>query len=304
MEKNNYLSIDGRLLQIFLAIYETNSVSRAAERFDLNQSTISYSLEKLRACLGDPLFVKVGRGITPTDRATMLVPHIKAQLAGLEGLISNPVFIPNLTDTRTTIAANVSELLPSFELLFRALKTAAPNMPLRLLDLGSRQNIAVFLDTAKADLVVSAKMRDYPVTLCAETLFSEKVVCYFDPETRGPITSLEDYYDANHASLDFGGKVISAVDQILDDHNRERKKRLQVSNVQALAQLVPGTDLVITMHEGFRHSVFSHLAYCQPPIEMPNIEFDMVWHRRVDHSDRSDWLRGITRRQMSMGFPS
>lgn len=302
MSSSSYLNLNGHLLQVFLAIYDTNSVSRAAERFDLNQSTISYSLEKLRECLGDPLFVKVGRGITPTDRAVMLVPHIRAQLAGLESLIGNPKFVPALDETRLSIAANVTELLPSFDRLYRALRNAAPKMPIRLLDLGSRQNTSKFLDTGKADLVVSAKMQDYPVTLCAETLFSEKIVCYYDPKMRGPITSLEDYYAASHATLDFGGKVASAVDGILDDESRERKKLLQVPNVQALAQLVPGTDLVVTMHAGFRDSVFSHLSFCDPPVIMRDISFDMVWHRRVNHSDRSNWLRLLVRQHMAAGF--
>ncbi len=302
MTEANYLNLNGHLLKVFLAIYDTNSVSKAAEKFDLNQSTISYSLEKLRDCLGDPLFVKVGRGIAPTDRAIMLVPHIRVQLAGLEGLVSNPKFQPNRDDTRITIASNVTEVLPQFDRLYRSIRENAPNMPVRFLDMGPRQNVGNLLDSGTADLVVTVRMQEYPVVLCAHTLFSEEMLCYYDSSVRGPITSANEYYEANHAALDFGGKSASAVDQILGDQSPQRNILLQAPNVHVLARLVGGTDLVVTMHAGFRDNEFAHLSHCKPPIIMHDIAFDMVWHRRANHSNRSIWLRNMTMKQLSTGF--
>ena len=38
----------GKQLSLFLAVYGTNSINRAAEQLGLSQSTVSYSFERLR----------------------------------------------------------------------------------------------------------------------------------------------------------------------------------------------------------------------------------------------------------------
>ena len=64
MKNFDTLRLDGHALRVFVAVCETGSVSKTADLFNLNQSTISHTLEKLRSAIGDPLFVKAGRGIT------------------------------------------------------------------------------------------------------------------------------------------------------------------------------------------------------------------------------------------------
>ena len=72
MKDFDFEKLDGQLLKTFLLILEENSVSVAAERLDVNQSTVSHSLNKLRRILGEPLFVRSGQGRTPTETALAL----------------------------------------------------------------------------------------------------------------------------------------------------------------------------------------------------------------------------------------
>jgi hypothetical protein len=67
----DHLRLDGNLLQFFVAVMETGSISNAAERLNLSQSAVSHQVEKLRAIVGDPLLVKSGRGIVATARAML-----------------------------------------------------------------------------------------------------------------------------------------------------------------------------------------------------------------------------------------
>lgn len=302
MDNHGYLNLNGHLLRIFLAIYDTNSVSRAAEEFDLNQSTISYSLDKLREHLGDPLFVKAGRGITPTDRAIMLAPHIRAQLAGLEGLVSSEVYRPKLDTRRVTIACNVVEMLPQCERLYRSIAKIAPDMPVRLLELGSRENIGKLLDSGSADLVLAVEMRQYPATLDSQPFFSADMRCYYDGEVRGAVESVDAYCSANHAVLDFGGDTKSLVDQFLEEKSLFRKKLLHAPNIAALEPLVRGTDLIVTMHSGYQNTLLSSLSSCELPMPFPELVFDMIWHRRSEHSARNIWLRNLAMTFMSEGM--
>ena len=165
MEKIDHSQLSGRLLELFIAIYDSSSVSAAASQFDLTQSTVSHSLAKLRACIGDPLFVKSGRGIVPTERASMLVPRIRAILADLEGLAETDIYAPGTDFRPITIAANVLEVMPMCLSLRRKIMEHAPYAPLRLLELGSRDNIETLLETRQVDLVVSVRPQQLAAAL-------------------------------------------------------------------------------------------------------------------------------------------
>lgn len=64
--------LDFRLLEAFLAVFETRSVGQAALRLRMSQPGLSTALARLRRILQDPLFVKTPRGMEPTTRAREL----------------------------------------------------------------------------------------------------------------------------------------------------------------------------------------------------------------------------------------
>ena len=82
MQNIDLFRLDGHSLRVFASVCETGSVSRTAELFSLNQSTISHTIDKMRAALGDPLFVKSGRGITPTEKALAVLPRVQKNPGG------------------------------------------------------------------------------------------------------------------------------------------------------------------------------------------------------------------------------
>src|SRR5689334_479543 len=68
------------LLATFLEIYRGGSLTAAAARRGLTQPAVSGQLAKLEKQLAEPLFVRGGRGVTPTPRADELArrvgPHV------------------------------------------------------------------------------------------------------------------------------------------------------------------------------------------------------------------------------------
>jgi hypothetical protein len=66
MSELDHLDLDGHLLRLLLAVVDEGSITRAAQRLGVTQSAVSHLLDKLRAIVGDPLFVKSGRGIVAT----------------------------------------------------------------------------------------------------------------------------------------------------------------------------------------------------------------------------------------------
>ena len=68
--------VDLNLLTALDALLSEGSVSKAALRLGLSPSAMSRTLTRLRAATGDPLLVRAGRGLVPTQRATELRDRI------------------------------------------------------------------------------------------------------------------------------------------------------------------------------------------------------------------------------------
>ena len=293
MQKVDILALDGRQMQLLLSIYETGSVSAAAAAFDLNQSTVSHHLDRVRRIIGDPLFVKVGRSIAPTDHMSSIVPGLRAAVAAIEGLSLQRVFDP-ATETETlTVATNVSELLPALLRLRAAVASHAPRARLRLIELGSRDRIEPLLESARADIVITVRARGYPVAVNTTTYSEDHQAIFYDPSVRGPVTSLDDYCDARHAVLDFGGTGQSTIDLALERTGRKRVIALGVPDAFSLGEFLRGTDMIATMQSSLGLSVLQGLATCKPPFDLPRVNHDLVWHKRTDSSPRNVWLRNL-----------
>lgn len=79
---------DLNLLLIFECIYQHQSISKAASALFITPSAVSQSLQRLRAHLDDPLFVRSGKGVTPTTVAINLHLHLEDNLNQLEQTIN------------------------------------------------------------------------------------------------------------------------------------------------------------------------------------------------------------------------
>jgi len=68
----NLAAFDLNLLKVLDALLREGSTVRAGQRAGLSQPAVSAALSRLRHALNDPLFVREGRGLVPTDYARSL----------------------------------------------------------------------------------------------------------------------------------------------------------------------------------------------------------------------------------------
>ncbi len=68
-------------LTCFLAAYQAGSFTAAAAELGYAQPSLSEQIRQLERSLGAPLFIRVGRGVEPTDAAEALRPHAQRTLA-------------------------------------------------------------------------------------------------------------------------------------------------------------------------------------------------------------------------------
>ena len=106
MKNTDYMALDGKSLAQLQLIYRLGSISAAALELGVNQSTVSHNLERLRRILGDPLFIKSGRGLVASAKMEAMQGPMEEVLAGL-ARIANPLpFDPGTCRREFNIMAN------------------------------------------------------------------------------------------------------------------------------------------------------------------------------------------------------
>ena len=85
---NNYKEVNVEIhqLEYFIAVAETGGFSRAAERCNVAQPSLSQQIMKLEKEIGNPLFDRLGRKVALTDVGQQLLPRANAILDELQNI--------------------------------------------------------------------------------------------------------------------------------------------------------------------------------------------------------------------------
>jgi DNA-binding transcriptional LysR family regulator len=113
-------------LEVFVQIYQTQSVTRAASLLGMEQASASIALNKLRQHFDDRLFIRTGEGMVPTPRAQSIYPDLQEALARIETARGKPaVFSPkDAVRTFRICMTDISEIIILPTLINHLQKTA------------------------------------------------------------------------------------------------------------------------------------------------------------------------------------
>lgn len=294
MKDFDYLSLDGRLLLMFKTVYDEQSVTAAAARLRVTQSTVSHGLARLRELLDDPLFIKSGRNIVPSQRADQLAGRVDGLLDGLRGLAEPEVFSPAALTDRFVISAHDYQrdlLMPE---VFRRLREQAPDASLKIIDSAGR--IIEDLRSRRTDLVISPLPLRDSQDILAQSLFDESYSCFFDPAAVAAPHDLESYVAAQHAKVSFANEDgRSLIDELLEKQGLHRNCSLEVPGFNALSSLMRGTPLIATLPARLGRLIMKDFASAPCPFPSPSLQFQHYWHKRDSASPKHRWLRSLVR---------
>lgn len=288
MSESDHLGLDGHLLALLLAVHEEGSVTGAAGRLDVTQSAVSHGLTRLRRIVGDPLFVKSGRGIAPTPLADALAPRARALLDELRAFGRSGGFEPARLVQTLTIAANDLQrdlLLPA---LLRRLRRAAPGLTLRVIPSGAPE--PALLRERRCDLIVTPRPPQGS-DIVQKRLFEDRYVVFHDPaHVRAPATRA-DWLSAEHVTVVYEGGRLLDFDQWLIGEGVQRRVVASVPGMAALASMVHGGPWLATAPSLLAHGALRGLATAELPFEAPLLRMYLVWHARDQHDPVQRWVR-------------
>lgn len=288
MNKIDHSDLDGRSLMLLLAVLEAGSVTGAAERLGVTQSAVSHGLDRLRAIVDDPLFVRAGRGITPTSRALALAPPARALLDGLRGFAMPPAFNPAQLELQLTVAANDLQrdlLLPGW---LQRLRRQAPGLTLRVLPSGVPT--ADLLRRGECHLVLSPRPPD-AADVKHRRLFEDRFQLFFDSDHRQAPRTRAEYEAADHVTVVYENARLLDVDQRLLAAGVRRRFVAAVPGFAGLAAFLQGGSLVATAPSALARTHLAGLANAPVPVACPRLPMYLIWHVRHQADPLHQWLR-------------
>lgn len=277
---------------MLVTVYDEGSVTAAADRLGVTQSTVSHGINRLREVVGDALFVAKGRGITPTERAAELVIHAKSILFQLEHFSTQTAYDPGSDNMPFVIAASDYEIELIVKPFIRRLRQSARHVRLEILRAHNQHEWAALLREARVDLVLSPTLQTDSTDLVQQSVIRhDSDICYFDATQRDAPDTLAAYCDAHHIIFAPGYFHPTLVDKTLAALNHKRHIALSLPSFSAIASVIHGTDMVALMPSRLANTLFSKLDSCPPPFDLPSDTITQTWHIRSNDSPRHKWFR-------------
>jgi DNA-binding transcriptional LysR family regulator len=288
--------IDLHLIRVLHTVLTERSVSKAAIRLGMHQPAVSASLKRLRDFAGDPLLVRSGSGMVPTDAALRMVAPAASILQAAAMLFSDARGFEPATATNTFRLAASDYLDPLFlPQLVAQIKAQAPLCHIEIDPLADTSDYRAKLAHGELDVVIG-NWPTPPDDLHLGRLFGDEVVCLVAKDhpavRRG--WSAEAWLAADHiapSAMHPGAKGV--IDDYLDSQGQVRNITARCPHFGLIPAMVASTLLVLTTGRQYceRFVDLLPVKILPCPIEFPRLMYYQLWHERKHTSASAKWLR-------------
>jgi DNA-binding transcriptional LysR family regulator len=280
-------------LGVFVEIYKTQSVSRAAQALGMEQASASIVLTKLRKHFDDPLFCRTSGGMAPTPRAQAIYPDLLEALVRLEKARGvTGAFLPQEATREFRICmTDISEivLLPR---LINHLQTTAPGLVIEAENISpdSRRR----LESGDMDLAVGFTPH-LEAGFYQQALFAQNFVCLAassHPRIGAKLTR-KAFSAEGHILVIASGTGHSIVDKVLAKNKVERRIVLRVPSFLGVARIVAQTEFLVIVPRQLGDLLVEQerVKVLEPPLPLPSYKVKQHWHERFNLDPGNIWLR-------------
>ena len=284
--------LDLNLLVTLDVLLAEQNVTRAAQRLNYSQPSVSVHLAKLRDIFDDPLLLPGPRGMRPTARAESLRAPLRQALAALELAVGveAPFDPARARDTWRLAASDNSTatiLLPALG----GLRVQAPHTRVALLPMVPAR-LARQAEEGEIDLAFHTR-DDSPASLRSRVLFDERYVLvgrHDHPRLRRKPTLAQFCALEQVVVSPDGGGFSGVTDSVLAAQGLSRQVVLSVPHFLVVVQTLLATDLVALLPERLVRGN-GQLRVVEPPLALPGYQMTMLWPERCHRDPAHRWLR-------------
>ena len=289
--------MDLNLFRVMDAVYEHGGISGAARHLHLSQPAVSHALARLREMLGDPLFVRQGNRMVPTELTRRVMADVQAHLRGLQSVVEQAdTFDPKTLEI--TLRIGLRDVLEAITLppLMRYLRESAPGVVLSSQRV-ARDAMERALTGGDVDLTLERQLRVGPrirgEKLAQETL---AVVMRRDHALADSPMNVSDYFQCRHVLVSQRPDQADPLQTVWTNLGLgERAVSLRCQHYFAACQVVADGDSLLTMPRTYAEQLAAVLpVVCRDlPVSVPPLTIWMYWHADRDGDPAHQWLRRL-----------
>jgi DNA-binding transcriptional LysR family regulator len=293
MHERDISELDLNLLKLFVALVDAGSVTAAAERLQLAQSTVSHSLARLREVCNDPLFVRSTGGLQPTPRALALREPIGRALQIVqEALDQQPGFDPTTSTRSFNLLMTDAGEIAFLPRLMQRLREVAPGIRVVIHEL-ARQRYKQALEDGTVDLALG-RLPAGQTDLLQQVLQKEDFggfACRGHSILNNP--TLEAFLAADHLTVGKPAVAELHVRRALGAMATKRRIALELPHYIPAAFVLATTDLIAVLPRTLCHFFESqmNLARFALPFDVKPLVMRQFWHARSTQDPGCRWLR-------------
>jgi DNA-binding transcriptional LysR family regulator len=285
--------LDLEWLPVFVEVYKTRSISRAAQHLGIAQANASLALNKLRRHFDDRLFSRTSRGMEPTPRAERIYPELQEVLARLDAAREGgQEFIAAEAERSFRICiTDISEivLLPR---LVNHLSQVAPYVRIEAENISEASPAR--LEAGDVDLAIGF-MPVLEAGFYQQTLFEQDFVCLAaarHPRIRSS-PSRRAFLAEGHIVVSTSGTGHAIVDKLLAKQGIDRRVVLRLPSFLGVARIVAQTELLVIVPRllGETLALQEPIQVLDPPVPLPVYGVKQHWHERFHADPGHTWLR-------------
>jgi DNA-binding transcriptional LysR family regulator len=294
--KKALLTLDLQHLSMLSLLLQEWSVTRVAAKLNQPQPAVSRMLHRLREVMEDPLFVRSGSKLVPTERALAMRGPLREILAQLNRL-EVEVFFDPATSSREFRIASADCIEPSLlPQLITSLVCAGPRIRAKLRLIDPAYDVTRALEDGELDLAIDNDPGPSE-HLRTSTLYVDDVVCVMrsgHPLACRTGIELAEYLSLKHlAPHPSTTRHLGVIDSRIAKAGYRRTITATVPEFNLAPQVLTRCDLVLTTGRAFAEYYARSLPLCLVPApkEFPPIKFYQLWHERAHESASNRWLR-------------
>lgn len=285
--------LDCKLLSIFFFIYKYKSVSLAADRLNISQPTVSNILNKIRSHYNDPLFLRIGNEMVPTELSKQLFPLVSEALNKIEHINNFTIdFDQQNTHQKFTIAMTDVSHLVLLPKISQYIKKHAPNVRINVRAITSETSYQ--MANGEIDLAIGF-LPHLENGFYQQKLFEQYYVVLASkshPRLVNESMSLDDYLNELHIDIDAGMGHYHIENELLK-LELKRNILMRIPSYLGVGLVVQETDAIATVPYYLSEVLLSrgNLKMIEAPIAFPTYSIKQYWHMSCHHKTSHQWLR-------------